>query len=304
MSKRGMTKRYLLIIEHIESIELSTLKNITEKIEKKGFKYSVRTFHRDLEALRDEFGVEIVYSRQQKTYYIDKALSINLNTFHRFLQNAMLSELVLDSHKNKTNIFDYIGFEAENLNTKGNDLIAEILPAISGHKTISFSYAKYYGDTKPKARTIQPYFLKEYNYRWYVAGFEKGKKEHRIFALDRIEELKINDENFKPEKKKLDYLKDGFNEVVGLAFNYGELQEVKLWFNKEQCNYAKSQPFHHSQRVIKEDEKGCTMVLKLRPNVELRLLIVKHGAHIKVLEPEWFADEVAQIHKEAAALYK
>ena len=94
-----------------------------------------------------------------------------------------------------------------------------------------------------------------------------------------------------------------FENVIGLAFNYSELTEVKLWFNTEQCKYVQSQPFHHSQQVIERNKDGCIVTLSVHPNVELRLMIVKHGANIKVLEPKWLADEVAYIHRKAAELY-
>ena len=302
MQTPSLIKRYLLIINKLK--DEPNLKEFIQYFRDNGIDIAERTFRRYLKKLREEFGIAIEYNRSGKYYSINDDESINTESFYRLFENVELANIIREKTNGSGNISDYIDFEAKKADTKGNELISEILPAIIDYKIISFTYGKYYGDTTKKNKEIQPYFLKEYNYRWYVAGFEKGNNEHRVYGLDRIENLIISDETFMLEAEKKDYLKEGFNNTVGLAFNYHKFQEVKLWLNKEQYNYAESQPFHHSQKLIGEDEKGYTLSLKVHPNTELRLLIVQHGAHIKVIEPKWFADEVAEIHKKAAELYK
>jgi len=301
MSKRTTIKRYLLIIERINNVSKPNLKDFLHHFNIKGIKCSVRTFNRDLEALRDEFGLEIVYNKSGKHYYIDESKSLNQKSFYRFLEMAELAELLKDNAKKGKNIWNYISFEAENTNTRGKELLSHILPVILEHKEISFIHENFQSG-KESRKEFYPYFLKEYNYRWYVVGYLKNTEDLRIYGLDRIKDLEIS--NNKYEVKKGFNGKALFENVIGLAFNYSKLTEVKLWFNTEQCKYAQSQPFHHSQQVVKKDEDGCIVTLYVHPNVELRLMVVKHGANIKVLEPKWLADEVAEIHKQAADLYK
>ena len=56
MSQRGKFKRYLLILEHLH--HTPNFKELHANLDDHGFPLSQRTLQRDLEDLRDEFGVE------------------------------------------------------------------------------------------------------------------------------------------------------------------------------------------------------------------------------------------------------
>ena len=44
--------------------------------------------------------------------------------------------------------------------------------------------------------------------------------------------------------------------------------------------------------------------LRLRPTADFFTPLLSRGGAIKVMEPQWVADEIARLHREAARLYE
>jgi predicted DNA-binding transcriptional regulator YafY len=109
--------------------------------------------------------------------------------------------------------------------------------------------------------------LKEYANRWYVIGEINGSQEIRTFGLDRIENLEIQLQKFKPNKN-LNPLQE-FENVVGLIYSNHEIQKVVLSFTPFQGNYLKTLAIHHSQKIIEDNENELKIELLLKPNIEL-----------------------------------
>jgi predicted DNA-binding transcriptional regulator YafY len=300
MSKHGMIKRYMLIIEKVNSNYAPSFAAIDEHLRKNGFEYSKRTIDRDIENIRNDFGIEIIYNRTNNAYYIDKDKSVNLETFNRFLEIAGVADLLSEGLNKKKNILNYISFESENLVSKGTEMLQPILSAILNHKEISFTHENFQKKTF-KTIKLYPYLLKEYQDRWYVVGTLDKKKTIRTYGLDRMTNLQetgkefIPDDNINPKKL--------FENVIGLVYSTHVLCDVVLSFSSEQAKYIKTLPLHHSQVVLSEDEKQCVVKLKIIPNFEFKQRVLMQGAKVKVLEPKWFADEVAADLRAAAELY-
>ena len=68
--------------------------------------------------------------------------------------------------------------------------------------------------------------------------------------------------------------------------------------------YMKDLPLHHSQREIERGEGYTDFELTLRPTADFFTPLLSRGSAIMILEPQWVADEVARLHREAAKLYE
>lgn len=62
-------------------------------------------------------------------------------------------------------------------------------------------------------------------------------------------------------------------------------------------------PVHRSQREIGHGEDFADFELFLRPTVDFCGHILSRGSQLKVLSPKWLADEIYDMHKEAARMY-
>ena len=91
--------------------------------------------------------------------------------------------------------------------------------------------------------------LKEYNYRWYVIGYSEEKNQIVTYALDRIEKVVPQEEDF--------IIQAGFNPDTFFKYSFGitqvdnEPQVIKLKFPIAQEGYIKTQALHETPEILK-----------------------------------------------------
>ncbi len=300
MSAQGTIKRYILIIEKIASAKFPSFKILKNYLFSHGFEISERTLQRNIEQIRYEFGIEIDYNRTRNGYFIDKETSINVDAFMRFLEIVSTADLLTESLKDGKNILDYISFET-NGNLRGIENLKLFLFAVKNHRKILFTHYNF-ETGRNKNYQMKPYLLKEYQNRWYIVGLVQGITDFRIFGIDRIENVKVLTDIFKPDPK-LNPVKV-FENIIGLTYSNDEPEEVILSFTPLQGKYIKALPLHGSQEIIKETEKEVLVKLTVVPNFELKQKILMMGDRIKVISPKWLAKEIKSILMNTLKQYK
>ncbi len=71
-----------------------------------------------------------------------------------------------------------------------------------------------------------------------------------------------------------------------MIYSTSEVQPVILSFTPHQGKYIKTQPLHHSQRVLIDNEEELRIQLNIRINYELEEQILKQGEKVTVIEPQ------------------
>lgn len=291
MSRHGIIRRYTLEIEKIESGQYPSFAEIKEYLYDHGFEISERTLQRDIENIRFEFGIEIAYNQFKNGYTIDRENSVDISSFFRFLEIVntahLLSETLAESKEN----LRYISFD-QGGGLKGIQNLPDLLQAIKDHRKIEFTHFNF-TTGKQRAYKMRPYLLREYQNRWYVIGTISNSKQLLTFGVDRIEELKVTTELFKPDKS-ID-AKANFDQIIGVIYAAEKTEEIILSFTPLQGMYIKSLPLHPSQKIILDNENEVRASLFIRPNLELMQQILMRGEQVKVLEPQWLRDEIKNI---------
>ncbi|MEY8592317.1 WYL domain-containing protein [Butyricimonas hominis] len=140
-----------------------------------------------------------------------------------------------------------------------------------------------------EARTIvvNPYYLKQYNNRWFLIGKHKGSEYLSNFAIDRIEGFKETSKPYEPLAEDID-LKEYFSDVVGVSLSNALVENVVLRVSDKTYGYIVTKPLHESQSTVSTPlENGYRQVtLKVQNNYELRSLLRSFGEQIEVLAPE------------------
>jgi predicted DNA-binding transcriptional regulator YafY len=151
---------------------------------------------------------------------------------------------------------------------------------------------------------LEPYLVKLFNKRWY-ALVKSSKPNSDLFTLafDRILSLEITNEKFCYDKD--------FDSATWFRDCYGIVNDTNVKVEKvivrafgREANYLRDLPFHHSQKEILKEDDYSDFELILRPTADFWTPLLSRGAAIKVLQPQWLADEIKQIHQEAARLYE
>lgn len=300
MSHHGTIRRYTLIIEKLKSNQYPSLNEIIDYLSNIGLKTSKRTTERDLDAIRNDFGIEISYNRLNDGYFIDYDNSINIESFFRFLEIVNTAELLSESLSESKEALSYISFDTGG-GLKGIEYLKPLLQAIKEHRKIAFKHFNFHTELN-KSYSMKPYLLKEYQNRWYIVGVVEGINELRTFGIDRLEDLKLKTDTFIPDKKINPLAK--FEQIVGLVYSDAEQQRIVLSFTPNQGHYIKTLPIHKSQQILVDDATEFRIELKLIPNFELTQKILMNADAVKVIEPKWLADEIKNILLSSLENYK
>jgi len=177
---------------------------------------------------------------------------------------------------------EIIGFE-QNVDLKGLNYFGELFNAILHKKVLKIKY-KSFKRNEVIEQTIHPWFLKQYNNRWFLFGKNQEYQGITNLALDRIEGEILPVNQTYVENSEIDF-NDYFEDIIGVTKPVGkQAEKVKLWFSTAQAPYIHTKPLHGTQKE-KWDESGLTITIEVIPNVELEQLILRYGEHCKVLEP-------------------
>lgn len=299
MSVQGKIKRYSLIIEKIKNGRDTSFEAVKEFLFDNGFEHTKRTIQRDIDDLRNEFGVELLYDSSKNNYYIDYENSPNFESFVRFLELVNTADLLKESFKNKSKTLQHIVFDnSEGL--QGIQYLELFLTAIKQHREISFTHYNFQ-KKKTTKRLLKPYLLKEYSNRWYIVGEQEGLKEFRNFGIDRVSNVKITENTFVPKTDiDINYL---YKDVIGMVYSEDVKQKVVLSFNPEQGQYVKTLPLHHSQQILIDTDSDFRISLDIIPNRSLIERILMYGSNVKVIEPFTLKEKIKGIYKDAQSQY-
>lgn len=194
---------------------------------------------------------------------------------------------------------EIISFES-NIDLKGLEFLTPLFNAIINERVLLITY-KDFKSSEPYEITFHPYYLKQYNNRWFVFGLNPyNQVANWNLALDRIESLSETD--LKYNLSETDW-EDYFFDIVGVTRPVGaELQEIVLKFSSEVAPYVITKPLHPSQKH-KNDPTGLEVKIKVIANFELEKLILSFGEQVEVISPQDFKEHIAKRLKSAARLY-
>ena len=299
MAKNEPLRRYYYEIEVMRKQNYPSIKDIIWYLEEHDINKSKRTVERDFEQIRNNFGIYIDYDSHKEGYYIREDLSVNLDSFIRFLEVANTAQLLLKGISETKDFIKDIEFDLRG-GLLGTENLHFLLEAIKKQQKIHFLHYNYLKEEETDV-LLDPYFLKEYMGRWYVVGLREDGKI-RTFGIDRISDLVITPLNFvKSEDVKA---RENFDSIIGLVYSKGKQQRIVLSFTSRQGKYVKSLPWHHSQKVLEDNDKELRISLFVVPNFELYQQILMNGADIEVIEPEWLRKEIKGKIMDALNRYK
>ncbi|MEB2786501.1 helix-turn-helix transcriptional regulator [Algoriphagus persicinus] len=183
---------------------------------------------------------------------------------------------------------EWMEFESSEF-LKGIDFLGPIVNSLRYKKTLEISYQPYENE-EPYSLILHPYFLKQYNGRWFLFGLnpDKGSSSWTL-ALDRIVEIKEVSIPF-IENTQIDW-KEYFEDIIGVTKTENqEAQRVVLHFYGKTGHYIETKPLHGSQKSKWLDDQILEVRLEVIPNYELERLILSYADSVKVIQPTAFIE--------------
>lgn len=177
---------------------------------------------------------------------------------------------------NANNQRQIISFE-DNEFLKGIEFLNPLYHSILNEQCLDIHYQGFNTNRK-NVFTVSPYYLKQYNNRWFLFGHNHKVEKIQNLALDRIVIIQPSKSDYEP--CELDF-QEYFEDIIGVS-NDEELEPVLVLIEMSDniIPYIKSKPVHGSQSI-----KGNTLKLQLKLNYELESVILSYGENMTVLEP-------------------
>lgn len=185
---------------------------------------------------------------------------------------------------------------------KGIEHLGTLHNAIFYKKVLSVSYQPFENDTSFDI-LIHPYFLKQYNNRWFLFGFnpEKDKYDWNL-AIDRIISIKETKVKYL-KNNKIDW-QEYFDDIIGVTKPVdSEPEKVVLQFTGITGKYMETKPLHGSQKTKWIDNQTLEMSLELIINYEFERLLLSYADVIKIIKPKKLEKKIQGRLKTALSFY-
>lgn len=281
------------IYEYSGSLEGIKRRQIYEDIK---FMESEQGWSIPLDKMRE--GKRVYYRYSDKNFSIKKqaineseanqlkeTLSI-LNRFKGMPQFDWMEELLIrieSAFKLKTTVNPIVSFE-QNPFLKGLNFFTALFNAIYYKKVLDVRYQSFKQEKSVKM-CLYPYYLKQYNDRWFLFALNENTNSISNLALDRIIEIKENNKKF-IENETIDF-EEYFDDVVGVTVKENQKPvKILLQISNELFPYIESKPIHGSQKIKGRNSLGVVIELLLQLNYEFISLIFSYGEEITVIEPD------------------
>lgn len=286
-------------------------RKIESILRKNGLQFDYKNGKDAKQGFRYPQGVKdpIHYAKEEihklRTKQLQRLLSASIGLF----PPTWLADIVEGAQLLATDDKKLISFD-QNMHVEHIQWVPTIFDAIEKKKVLSFLYRPRY-EEKVREVLLHPYFLKEFNSRWFVFGhaiYTDGKVlEQFNCALDRIDgEISIADDIEYIDPKDDLYSNDYFKDIVGVTRHNKPRQTIKIETQDAYTHWRiMTKKIHRSQRKLRDFSKTQTglFTIKVIPNNELDTLLLSFGAHIKILEPQSYVDSFQEMVKKLADLY-
>jgi predicted DNA-binding transcriptional regulator YafY len=217
-----------------------------------------------------------------------------LNRFKGMPQFSWMEEILArfeSTFKLKETTKNIVGFE-HNPYLKGLNLFSNIFNAIVNKQTLNIVYRRYSKDSTEMV--FHPYFLKQYNNRWFLFGLcehLKDKQSITNLALDRIEQISPANIICYIENSTVDF-DEYFEDVIGVSVYEKEVEPVILEIDNDLFPYVETKPLHGSQKIKIRSQQTTTIELNLIINYELENLLLSYIDKIRIVAPDYFREKM------------
>jgi predicted DNA-binding transcriptional regulator YafY len=158
--------------------------------------------------------------------------------------------------------------------------VALIQKALLERRRLDMRYYSMSRDEENR-RQVDPYHLTVFEGGFYLVGYCLWRKTERIFAVERIRELKMLATHFtvRPDFNAGEYLTQAWGIVKG------EIVPVKVIFSRTVARYIRDRLWHPSQKFRELADGRLEMNLLVGDTLEVRRWVLGYGPDAEVVEP-------------------
>lgn len=165
-----------------------------------------------------------------------RSVIITLRRFRGLPSNAWVDEVISNLEwrfglrGKQENI---IGFE-QNPYLRGLNLLPDIIDAATSQQAVRITYRNYKNCDEEYTVVVHPWYIKQYNNRWFLMAYDAEADRISNYALDRIQNFKVEEDVAYIPNKEVDF-EHYFDDVFGVTIPPSDVEKIRvlLQFSKK-----------------------------------------------------------------------
>jgi predicted DNA-binding transcriptional regulator YafY len=178
-------------------------------------------------------------------------------------------------------------------------MFQDVLGALIGRQRLRIRYHGRRRDEESE-RVVSPQRLTQYRNSWYLDAWCHVARGLRSFALERIREQQVLDKPAKdvPQAELAAHFDTSYGIFSGPAEHLAELR-----FTPEMARWISEETWHPDQEGAFQADGSWLLKLPFSSARELIMDVLRYGADVEVLAPDFLRQAVAEEARRAAATY-
>lgn len=257
-----------------------------------------RSFYTYRGKILEIFGIEIGFNPSTNEYFIKDSNAEAGGTSDSMTDWILESTAMSGMLSNARSLADRIFLESV---PSAQDNLAPIIDAMKADRAVRFTYRPFNRTLPSEGIVVEPYLLKLFRQRWYVAGRNIVENKVKTYALDRITNIEHTTHDF-----KISY---DFNPATYFANSFGIVVDssnprtVILRADARQAKYLRALPLHPSQEeMIHDDHSMFHYRLQLTPDFLQEIMSL--SPFVTVVSPPELRTMLTERLRQALALYE
>jgi predicted DNA-binding transcriptional regulator YafY len=178
-------------------------------------------------------------------------------------------------------------------------MFQDVLAALVRRRRLRIRYHGRRRDEESE-REVSPQRLTQYRNSWYLDAWCHSAEGLRSFALERIREQELLEED--ATEVPPNELADHFDQSYGIFSGPAE-HTAELRFSPEMARWVSEETWHPDQEGRFEPDGSWLLRLPFGSARELTMDILRYGAEVEVLAPDFLRDAVAEEARRTAVQY-
>ena len=309
-------RRYQLIDELLQNGQYPSLLSLQSHLDRNGIIVSLSTLEKDIDTLRNEFELPVIYDRYKQGYhYYGPNASFSLSLSLQDMETIMLAlDRLKILHKSKAlintekslqrimkrlhyNLYGWNGTARRritydpNPDYSGSEILSALYDAISEKRVISFTFN---ADGTLTDENLDPYVLNQFQGKWYLAGFKNGYPAS--YPVDNMTNLVVKQKEFERKEKIPGYSKFENDHLVDKVTYISQQHPVCIRFDASLKDEIIRHPFQRKQEIVEDGADG--ILIRLNVNIDdnfVRKVILPYAGLAVVCEPPYAIDLTLEI---------
>lgn len=158
-----------------------------------------------------------------------RSVIITLRRFRGLPSNAWVDEVISNLEwrfglRGKQE--NMIGFE-QNPYLRGLNLLPDIIDAATSHQAVRITYRNYKNCDEEYTVVVHPWYIKQYNNRWFLMAYDAEADRISNYALDRIQNFNVEEDVAYIPNKEVDF-EHYFDDVFGVTIPPSDVKKIRV----------------------------------------------------------------------------